>query len=181
MMLSREDAFCVMIDMQEKLVPAIAHSEQLVADCAMLLEGLRILGVPVLASQQYTKGLGATIPELESYTGGRPFEKITFSCWKDPKFREAAQAAGRKQVIICGTETHICVQQTVLEMLEAGFEVYLITDCVGSRFDRDKEIAFDRMRQAGAILTSAEAALFEMTVRGGSDVFKAISKLVKNR
>lgn len=181
MMLKREKAVGVMIDLQERLVPAISRHEQLVKDCAMLLEGLQILQVHVAATQQYTKGLGATLPQLQPYTNGEWIEKITFSCWGEPAFRELLERSGATQVIVWGTETHICVQQTVLDLLEAGYEVFLIADCSGSRFDLDHETGLRRMERAGAVLTTAEAALFELCERGGTEMFKAISKLVKGR
>lgn len=180
-MIKRGKAAGIMIDMQEKLVPAVAHPEQLVSDCRAFLKGLDILKVPFIASQQYTKGLGMTIPELSELTGGSYVEKITFSCWREEAFRTAVRKLGVEQVMICGTETHICVQQTVLDMLEAGFEVYLIADCVGSRFDRDREAGIRRMEQAGAVITTFESALFELTERGGTAEFKEISRLVKTR
>ena len=181
MILSRDKVLGVMIDMQEKLVPAIAHKEEITAGCGMLLKGLDILKVPFIATQQYTKGLGDTLPELKELTGGRYIEKITFSCWREQAFRMAIRESKASQIIVCGTETHICVEQTVLDMLKAGLEVYLITDCVGSRFDSDRDTALRRMEKAGAVLTTAEAALFELTERGGTDEFKAVSKLVKTR
>ena len=180
-MLEKNKAIGIMIDMQDKLVPAIAHKEQLTADCKMFLEGLKILEVPFLVSQQYTKGLGETLPELKEVTEGAFIDKITFSCWREPAFKAAFEASGAKQAIVSGTETHICVEQTVLDMLADGVEVYLLTDCVGSRFDRDKETALRRMLHAGAVLTTMEAALFELTERAGTPEFKAISKLVKSR
>ena len=146
-----------------------------------MLEGLKILNVPVIATQQYTKGLGDTLPELREFTGGKYIEKITFSSWREQSFRMAVRETKASQIMIFGVETHICVEQTVLDMLSAGLEVYLISDCVGSRFDTDKETAIRRMEKAGAIVTTSEAALFELTEQGGTDEFKAISRLVKSR
>lgn len=181
MILSRDKALGVMIDMQEKLVPAIAHKEEITYKCGMLLKGLDILKIPFIATQQYTKGLGETLPELKELTGGRYIEKITFSCWREQTFRMAVRESKASQILVCGTETHICVEQTVLDMLKAGLEVYLAADCVGSRFDTDRDAALRRMEKAGAVLTTAEAALFELTERGGTEEFKAVSRLVKTR
>lgn len=180
-MLRKDDTLAIMVDMQDRLVPAIAHNEELTRSCSMLLKGLEMLDVPLIATQQYTKGLGMTLPELQQFTEGRWIEKITFSCWREPAFRDAVSALGVKQMMVFGTETHICVEQTVLDMLEAGFEVYLIADCVGSRFDIDRDTALRRMERAGAIVTTSEAALFELTEAGGTDTFRAVSRLVKNR
>ena len=181
MILNKGKAIGIMIDMQDKLVPAIAHREQLSTSCKLMLEGLKILNVPVIATQQYTKGLGDTLPELKELTGGKYIEKITFSSWREQSFRMAVRETKASQIMIFGVETHICVEQTVLDMLGAGLEVYLISDCVGSRFDTDKETAIRRMEKAGAIVTTSEAALFELTEQGGTDEFKAISRLVKSR
>lgn len=181
MILNKGKAIGIMIDMQDKLVPAIAHSLQLGTSCKLMLEGLKILNVPVIATQQYTKGLGDTLPELKEFTGGKYIEKITFSSWREQSFRMAVRETKASQIMIFGVETHICVEQTVLNMLGAGLEVYLISDCVGSRFDTDKETAIRRMEKAGAIVTTSEAALFELTEQGGTDEFKAISRLVKSR
>ena len=181
MILNKGKAIGIMIDMQDKLVPAIAHREQLSTSCKLMLEGLKILNVPVIATQQYTKGLGDTLPELKEFTGDKYIEKITFSSWREQSFRMAVRETKASQIMIFGVETHICVEQTVLDMLGAGLEVYLISDCVGSRFDTDKETAIRRMEKAGAIVTTSEAALFELTEQGGTDEFKAISRLVKSR
>ena len=180
-MLKKSDTIAIMVDMQDRLVPAIAHNDELTGSCRLLLEGLGMLDIPLIATQQYSKGLGMTLPELQFYTDGKWIEKITFSCWREPAFREAVGALGAKQVIVFGTETHICVQQTVLDMLEAGFEVYLIADCVGSRFDTDRDTAIRRMEKAGAVITTSEAALFELTEAGGTELFRAVSRLVKGR
>ncbi len=182
MILNKDKALAVMIDMQERLVPAIAHKEELTENCRIFLEGLKILGVPVIATQQYTKGLGETLPELKAVIPDSKYiEKITFSSCGEESFRNAIEESGARQIIIFGTETHICVQQTVLDMLHAGFEVMLIADCAGSRFDSDKTTAISRMTAAGAAVTSYEAALFELTKQGGTESFKAISKLIKAR
>ena len=182
MILDKGKGLAVMIDMQERLVPAIVHREELVENCRIFLEGLKVLGVPIIATQQYTKGLGETLPELKEVIPDSHFiEKITFSSWGEENFRTAIKDSGAKQIMIFGTETHICVQQTVLDMLEAGFEVMLIADCAGSRFDSDRELALRRMTAAGVAVTSYESALFELTKQGGTDTFKAISKLVKSR
>ena len=182
MILDKGKVLAVMIDMQERLVPAIAHREELTENCRLFLEGLKVLGVQIIATQQYTKGLGETLPELKAVIPDSKFiEKITFSSWGEENFRTAIKDSGAKQIMIFGTETHICVQQTVLDMLEAGFEVMLITDCAGSRFDSDRELALRRMTAAGVAVTSYESALFELTKQGGTNTFKAISKLVKSR
>ena len=182
MILNKDKALAVMIDMQERLVPAIAHKEEIAENCRLMLEGLDILKVPVIATQQYTKGLGDTLPELKAaIRDGIYVEKISFSAWGADSFRTAVSESKASQIIVFGTETHVCVEQTVLDLLHKGFEVMLIADCAGSRFDGDKELALSRMAHEGAVVTSFEAALFELTKEAGTDAFKAISKLVKSR
>ena len=180
-MLDRNQALAVSVDLQEKLVPAMAHPDTLIPACGFLLEGLHILKVPMLATQQYTKGLGSTLPELMPMLDGKWIEKITFSCWKEPTFRETVERSEAKQIIVLGTETHICVEQTVLELLEAGYQVFLAADCVGSRFDLDRDMALRRMEQAGAVITTAEAMLYELMATAKAEEFRQISALVKAR
>lgn len=182
MMLNRDKAAAVMIDMQEKLVPAMSGREHITESSKLLLDGLGVLKVPVIATQQYTRGLGETISELKEHiSDARYIEKISFSAWREPEFVKAFRESGAEQAVVFGIETHVCVEQTVLDMLEAGVEVFLAADCVSSRFDLDSERALRRMEQAGAVITSFEAVLFELTERAGSDTFKAVSRIVKSR
>ena len=182
MILNRDKAICVMVDMQERLIPAISRHEEMTGSCKLLMEGLQLLNVPIIATQQYTKGLGETVQELKELTTDSPYiEKITFSCFGEPDFRKALKESKATQVIVCGIETHICVEQTVLDLIEAGLEVFVMADCTSSRFESDRETALRRMEKAGAVITTSEAALFELTKQGGTDTFRAISKLVKTR
>ena len=128
------DSILVVIDCQTKLMPAIKDTEELEKTVVKLAKGIRALDVPVVVTQQYTKGLGPTTDDIcEALGGFEPIEKVTFSAMGTQEFVDVMKAAGRKNVIMTGTETHICVQQTTLELLEAGYNVYLVQDCVGSR------------------------------------------------
>ena len=179
-MLNTENTLTLVIDFQDRMMPSIDNHEELIRKAAIFIEGSRILGVPVLTTQQYTKGLGETIPTLKKALGDfQPIEKLSFSCIGCDEFEEKLDKAGKKNILITGVETHICVQQTVLHLIERGYHVYLLADCVGSRFEYDKQIALRRMEQAGAIITTAESALFEMMVRADHPHRKAISNLVK--
>lgn len=176
--MSRGDAALLVIDVQERLLPAIHDYRRVVWNCGRLIDGARILGVPVTGTEQYPKGLGRTVPELAQRLGALP-EKLTFSC------RECAEAFqpllddGRNKLLICGIEAHVCVQQTVYDMLAAGWQVYVAVDGVGSRTELDCRTALARMALAGAVLTTTEAALFEWCERAGTPEFKKISQLVR--
>ncbi|MCL2201633.1 MAG: hydrolase [Oscillospiraceae bacterium] len=179
-MLTTENTLTLAIDFQERMMPSINDSEELTRKAAVFIEGCRTLGLPVLTTQQYTKGLGETIPEIKKALGDfEPIEKITFSCFGCEEFEDKLKKAARTNIFITGVETHICVQQTVLHLLERSYGVYILADCVGSRSEHDKHISLRRMEQAGAIVTTAESALFEMMVRADHPHRKAISNLVK--
>jgi len=179
-MLTIENTMALIIDFQDRLMPAIHNYQELIVKTAILIEGLKLLGVPIVTTQQYTKGLGATVPELSGAVGGSGYvEKITFSCCKNEEFRGKLAKAGRKDIAVAGVEAHICVQQTVLDLLDHGYNVYIIADCVGSRREMDRLYAERRMERAGAVLTTSEAALFEMMVAADHPARKDISNLVK--
>jgi len=179
-MLSIENTLLLVIDIQARLMPVIYKHEELEKKCETFIKGCRLLDVPVLTMQQYTKGLGETMPSLKEAIGEfEPIEKITFSCYGEIKFVEKLRESGKKNILIIGIESHICVQQTVLDLLEIGYNVYVIADCVGSRFETDIYYAQKRMMQAGAIITTAESALFELLKRADHPKRKEISGLVK--
>lgn len=179
MRMTRENTMAIVVDYQEKLIPAMHDKEDLIKTSAMFLKGLRVLGIPTVVSQQYTKGLGATIPEISEALGEfNHCEKVSFSVYADD-IKEKIDKLQRKNVLICGTEAHVCVLQTLIDLRAAGFNVFYVVDCVGSRKQSDKKYAIKRAMCEGAFITSAEAALFELTAGAGSDAFKEISKLVK--
>ena len=167
-----------MIDVQERLLPAIDQWQRVVWNCGRLLDGARILGLPVVATEQYPKGLGPTAPELAERLGKIP-EKTTFSCRECAAAFQPLLRDGRNKLLVCGIETHVCVQQTVYDLLAAGWQVYVAVDAVGSRTELDYLTALQRMKSAGAVLTTTEAALFEWCERAGTPEFKQISQLVR--
>ena len=175
-----DETALLVIDYQEKLVPVMDNRLDFVRKSQILVKGAIELGVPVIVTQQYTKGLGTTIPELRDIEGMPvAFDKITFSCLKDDNIAEALERLNVKNVIVCGCEAHICVLQTVIDLIAEEYNVYMVSDCIASRNNSDKQAALTRAGQEGAYITSAEAILFEMLERAGSEVFKIISKLVK--
>lgn len=188
--LKQEDAVLVGIDLQERLMPAMNGGAEVEAAAAKLVKGCRILGVPVILTQQYTKGLGPTTAAVAAAltepvgegSGAEEFrhiEKTSFSAMGEPAFVEALEKLGRKTVIIAGVEAHVCVQQTVIDLLEKGYIVFVANDCISSRSNNDKKYARRRMEAAGAVGTTLEAILFEL-LRGAKEPgFKQISALVK--
>lgn len=180
MRILKEDTMALVIDFQEKLMPVMDKAEALEVRTGILLKGLRTLEVPMLFTQQYTKGIGMTIPSLFEAAGEEKyFDKITFSCMDDEAIRNAVEAGGKKNVIVCGIESHICVLQTCIDLKEAGYTPILVVDCMSSRKESDKEIAILRAQQEGILLTTTEAILFELTRKAGNPIFKEISRLIK--
>ena len=180
MKLRAEDTAALFIDFQERLVPAIHDNEAIVEKTVILAKGLQEFGVPVAVTQQYTKGLGDTVPAVkEAFADFNYIEKTSFSCCECEEFASWAKALGKKNIIVCGVEAHICVLQTVLDLMEAGLNVFVPADFIGSRKLYDKEMGIKRLEKEGAYLTTCEAVLFELTGGAKSPHFKVISKLVK--
>ncbi len=180
MKLHRGDCVAFAIDYQERLVPVMHEKEELIRKSAMLLKGLGILGVPVLETRQYPKGLGDTVPEIkEAMVEPQTLDKVAFGCCDDAGILAALEQSGKKTVIVCGIEAHVCVLQTVVSLKEMGYTPVLVADCISSRKPMDLEYALKRAAAEGAVLTTAEALLFELLQVASGDTFKAISKLVK--
>jgi nicotinamidase-related amidase len=180
--LDRDKAVLVVIDVQEKLCVAMDHKvlHKLTKNIGILLESAAELGVPVLVTEQYVKGLGATLAELKEKAAAAPcYEKMAFSCCGSSEFVEKLKASGRTQVIVTGMETHVCVLQTVIELRDAGFEVHLVKDAVMSRSKQNWLTAVEAMTLAGAVPTSTESVVFQLLKVAGTDEFKKLSKLVR--
>ncbi len=167
-LLTKQDTVLVLIDIQGKLARIVDNSEFVIQNIANMVQGAKVLGLPILWLEQYPKGLGPT-----------PIEKITFSAYDTPEFVAALEATGRKKVLIAGIETHICVYQTTAHLLQNGYEVEVLADCVSSRTALNTQIGLEKMKQCGAKITSVEMALFEMQQIARGDEFKAISKIIK--
>lgn len=174
------DTIALVIDIQERLFPLIYEHEKLTDNLIRLIKGLKALKVPLIVSQQYTKGLGETIqPVTEALGEFTHLEKTSFSCCGDDNIMNNVKKYGKKYIILMGIESHVCVLQTALDLLDNGYIPVLIEDCVSSRNPNDKKIAVGRIRKAGGIISTYESILFELTVVSGTDKFKAISKIVK--
>jgi nicotinamidase-related amidase len=180
MRILKENTIGLVIDIQERLVPAMEENEILVEHCIKLIKGLQILGLPVLVTQQYTKGLGETIEPIKSLFNDFQFvEKKDFSCFDEPVFAEKLRQSAAKYVVICGIEAHVCVLQTAIDLKEAGFVPVVVMDCISSRSFDHVDLAAERFRHEGILMTSMESVLFELTRSAGEPEFKEISKLVK--
>jgi nicotinamidase-related amidase len=180
-MLSRSNSRLLIVDVQEKLLPHIPVAEQLIGNCRRLMQGADLLGVPVSGTEQYPKGLGPTTPELAELHDDWP-EKLRFSSAEVLDWGFAAEVADdRDQVVVAGIESHVCVQQTVLDLLSHGFRVFVPADAVASRNKHDWKHAIRRMSDSGATVTTTEAILFEWCETAAAAEFKEISRLVTGR
>jgi nicotinamidase-related amidase len=175
-----EDTAAVCVDIQSKLFPLIHENEQLKKNVITLINGLKVLEIPLIVTQQYTKGLGETVEEIKQAIGEHNYmEKMSFSCCGDTGFMNGLNELDKKYVILMGIESHVCVLQTALDLIDNGYTPVLIADCVSSRKPLDKKYALKRMKNSGAIISTYESILFELTVVSGTEKFKQIAKLIK--
>ena len=172
------DTGLLVVDMQGKLLTLIAGHERVIWNCRRLIDGAKLLGIPVCGTEQYPQGLGPTTAALAERIGPMPAKKL-FSARECAELIYAWRDQGIFKVLVCGIEAHVCVQQTALDLLAHGFRVYLAVDAIGSRFEIDYQTALRRLESSGATLTTTEAALFEWCGRAGTPEFKQISALVR--
>jgi nicotinamidase-related amidase len=177
--LDRKDACVLVVDVQERLTPVMWNFAPVEKYCRAMILAARELDLPVLATEQYPKGLGATHPTIREALGRQPLVKMHFSCGADPECTKALAATGRKQVIVVGMEAHVCVFQTVRDLLEAGYQIFVCADAVTSRQEEHRRIALEQMRDMGAVITSAETCIFDLLHVAGTAEFKKVSPLVK--
>jgi nicotinamidase-related amidase len=179
-MLKRDDSLLVIVDIQERLAVAMTEKERVFTNSLHLIESAKLLGVPLLITEQYPKGLGPTVPEVRNAVQTyAPIEKITFSCCGEKFFMEAVQETEKKQIILVGMETHVCVLQTCIDLLQNGYFVHVVSDAICSRTKQNYKTAIECMRDAGAVITCTETVLFQLLVKAGTEEFKAISKRIK--
>ena len=178
--LARERACVLVVDLQESYVGKLAHEERVVRAAQRLLGAASALGLPVLVTEQYPKGLGATRAEIATALppGTARFEKTTFSCLGAPGLREHLRDLGRDQVIVAGIETHVCVSQTVHDLLAAGLQPHAVRDAISARFALEDETGFAKIVGSGAVPASVESALFELLGDAKAPEFRAVHKLV---
>jgi nicotinamidase-related amidase len=169
-------AALVVVDVQEGFRKAVPSFERVAKATGTLVGGAEAVGIPIKITEQYPKGLGETAPEVSEKLpdGVDPIEKVVFSAAEADGF----DLDGRKQALVCGIETHVCVNQTVLDLLDQGVEVHVAADAVGSRTQENREVGLEKMERAGAVVSSVETALFELVGRAGTDEFKTVQKLI---
>lgn len=179
-MLTRKNSILHIIDVQERIFDVMHNKEFLKENMVRLLKGIQVLDIPVVWMEQYPKGLGPTIPELrELLPEQKPMEKMCFSSCNQPDFLSKLKSSGKNSVLVMGIETHVCVYQTVTDLLSQGFDVEVVADAVSSRTEKNYELGLRIIESLGAKLTTVEMALFELLKESGTDEFKQISRLVK--
>jgi nicotinamidase-related amidase len=179
-MLKTENTLLLVIDVQEKLFRVMHGKEALLINLSKLIRGCRLLGIPALVTEQNPAGLGPTIPEIAALLpDAAKALKFSFSCCAETGFIDQLKATGRRQILVCGIESHVCVYQTASDLLAAGYEVQVVSDGVSSRTPQNKELALRRLASEGAKLTGVEMALFELLRTAKAEQFKAVSALIK--
>lgn len=177
--LNRDDAVLFIIDIQERLVPAMKYGEKVIENNRILLQGAREMDIPVLVTEQYPKGLGNTVDDIKDFLGEAPiFPKNSFTAYIN-EIKEALEKLGRKKVIITGMETHVCVYQTSRDLIEAGYEVHIVKDAVASRTKDNYLNGLDQMKTMGAVINNTETVVFDLLKVSGTPEFKIMSKLIK--
>lgn len=180
MRITKENTVGLVIDIQERLFPAMYEKETLLKNNLILIQGLQELGLPLVFTQQYTKGIGETLSEIKSVIPDFNYiEKRDFSCCDEPVIAEKLKELGAKNIIITGIESHVCVLQTAIDLKESGLNPIVVMDCVSSRSKSNIQLAKERFRFEGVIMTSYESILFEITRSSKAAEFRAVSKLIK--
>jgi nicotinamidase-related amidase len=179
-MLETDNSVLLIIDIQEKLLKLVHQREKLIDNIQRLIKGMKVFEIPIIVTEQYPQGLGTTISEVTQLLPDiKRLSKVCFSCCGDETIIKELKTIGRRQVLVSGIEGHICVYQTVVDLIKYGYEVYIVTDTVSSRTPENRKIAFYLLDKAGATLTSVETVLFELLKIARGDKFKAISHIVK--
>ena len=175
-----EDSLLLIIDFQQAMCKVMAAWEEIARKVSQLARTANILEIPILLTEQYKKGLGETLPDvLREITAPQVFQKEHFSACLEPDFFSTVDSFKRKKIVVVGMETHVCVLQTCLDLLKAGFQVHLVADAVASRARENRDIAIDLLRQAGAVVSSTEIIIFQWAVRANTEAFRKILPVVK--
>ncbi len=179
-MLDSANTVLLVIDVQEKLARVMHERDVMIANLQKLIKGIKVMEIPAIVTEQYPEGLGPTVQDIISFLPGTPvIPKTSFSCWGDEKFVRELKSLNRKQVLVSGIEGHVCVYQTVCDLVANGYEAYVVTDSVTSRTPENRKLSFIMMRQSGARLTGTETILFELLRVAEGEKFKEISRIVK--
>lgn len=178
--INKDEAVLVVVDIQEKLAAVMSENEKVVSNCLHLIEASKLLHIPILVTEQYPKGLGPTVKEIrDALPSYEPIEKLAFSCCGEPAFLRALESTGKKRIILCGMETHVCVLQTCLGLLKEEYDVHVASDAVCSRSKENRKTGVEFMRGAGGVITCTETVLFQLLDRAGTEEFRIISKRIK--
>jgi len=176
----RPKAGLLVVDVQERLLPAMFEKERVLQNILRLVQGAAALRLPTFVTEQYPRGLGPTVHELSAPLASTPpIEKLSFSAWGDPGLPEALRDRSVSDVVLCGIEAHVCVAQTCLDLLDAGLRPFVVADAVSSRTVENWRMGVERMRDAGAVVVSTEMILFELLERAGTEEFKQVQRLIK--
>jgi nicotinamidase-related amidase len=179
-MLTLENTVLVVVDVQGKLAHLMHEKERFFDNLQKIIRGAQVLEVPIIVTEQIPEKLGSTIPEIAEFLSNvQPIKKISFSCGGSDEFMKALEATDRKQVLLTGMETHVCVYQTAMDLLRSGYEVHIVADAVSSRAAENKAVGLEKIKSAGAVLTSIEMALFELLKVAEGAKFKEIIKIIK--
>lgn len=177
---TRKGTVFVIIDYQEKLVPMVWRSEEITANARLLIEAAPIYGIPIIYTEHYPKGLGSTVPEImDLLSNAERFEKVVFSAFGSKEFSKKLEELGATTLVVMGIESHICVSQTVHDAIDRGYAVHVISDAISSRKELNHWVGLGKMKEAGAVISSAETALYEIQYQAANTEFKQLLKLVK--
>lgn len=180
MLIRSEDSALVVIDMQERLVPAMQAPARTLKNASLLLRAAQVCGVPAILTEQYPKGLGATVPEIAAAAGSSPIiEKLHFSCMEDSEFLQAFSELGRKQAVLAGMEAHVCVVQTAASLCEAGYDVFVVSDATASRTLGSEAACITRLNASGVSVVTTEMVVFEWLGKAGTPAFKQLLPMIK--
>ncbi|MDR3615161.1 MAG: hydrolase [Candidatus Obscuribacterales bacterium] len=179
-LLTAENSLLLIIDVQEKFREHIHNFQETMHNIVVMAKGAKLLDVPVFVTEQYPHGLGKTVKEIaEVVELAQEFEKTAFSCCQDSNFNEALKKASKQQIVVCGIEAHVCVSQTVLDLLHMGYRVHVVVDAVSSRSLENKNRGLQKMQTAGALMTTVEMSLLELVGDSAKPVFKGVQRLIK--
>lgn len=180
MLMKAEDSLLLIVDVQERLLPAMAEARQVAQRCEFLMRGALRLVIPLLVSEQYPRGIGPTIPELRALApAGTVLDKLHFSCGEAPEIAERIATSGRRQLVLAGIEAHVCVLQSALVFAQRGYQVFVVADACSSRDAANADLAFQRLRAAGVQVVASEMVLFEWLHKAGTPAFKDLMTLIK--
>ena len=177
--IDRNKTLFVLIDIQDKFLPAIYKISDVISNAKILVQSASILKIPLIVTEQYPKGLGKTVSEIAIPSSTKIIEKLHFSCFGNDEFKKRIAESGANSIVLFGIEAHVCLLKTALDALNHNLEVHVVADAVSSRTPENKSLALDRMRQSGVYIASTEMILFQLLDYSGTDEFKAISKLIK--